>query len=176
MLRSSARRAAGNGPNGPSFDASLTTRSRPSSRWTSSTGFPGSYGTRSAIERRKKLSSTSATRLGTPTAYALLGRRLGPSAAADEPERAPRSADQRGVERLVRPLRLAVDARDGGLRLPLRNPLADLQDDPAEHGVTPVHDSHRRLLPSPAAVVNRALPLLQLLAVSASAPVDEIPR
>ena len=38
---------------GPSFEASLTTRSRPSSRWTSSTGFPGSYGTRSAIERRK---------------------------------------------------------------------------------------------------------------------------
>ena len=39
--------------NGPSFDASLTTRSRPSSRCTSSTGLPGSYGTRSAIERRK---------------------------------------------------------------------------------------------------------------------------
>ena len=31
--RASASRAAGNGPNGPSFDASLMTRSSPSSRW-----------------------------------------------------------------------------------------------------------------------------------------------
>src|SRR5207244_12531855 len=51
--RSVASRAAGKGGNGPSFDASLTTRPRPSSRWTSSTGLPGSYGTRSAIARRK---------------------------------------------------------------------------------------------------------------------------
>ena len=43
--RSSASTAAGNGPNGPSLEASLTTRSSPSSRCTSSTGLPGSYGT-----------------------------------------------------------------------------------------------------------------------------------
>ena len=47
-LRAIASCAAGNGPNGPSFDASLTTRSSPSSRWTSSTGFPGWYGVRRA--------------------------------------------------------------------------------------------------------------------------------
>ena len=44
--RPSPRARAGNGGNGPSFEASLTTRSRPSSRWTSSTGFPGWYGVR----------------------------------------------------------------------------------------------------------------------------------
>ena len=40
--RSIASRASGKGPYGPSFEASLTTRSSPSSRCTSSTGFPGS--------------------------------------------------------------------------------------------------------------------------------------
>ena len=51
-----ASSAAGKGPNGPSFEASLTTRSSPSSRWTSSTGFPGSYGVRARTLGRKKAS------------------------------------------------------------------------------------------------------------------------
>ena len=59
--RCSASTAAGNGPNGPSFDASLTHRASPSSRCTSSTGFPGSYGTRPWTAGRKKLSAISAT-------------------------------------------------------------------------------------------------------------------
>src|SRR3954452_18955659 len=49
-----ASSAAGKGPNGPSFDASLTTRSSPSSRCTSSTGFPGWYGVRPRTLGRKK--------------------------------------------------------------------------------------------------------------------------
>src|ERR687884_1774039 len=115
MLRSSARRAAGNGPNAPSFEASLTTRSRPSSRWTSSTGFPGSYGTSSASDRRKKLSSTS----GTPEAYALLRSLFALPAAEHEPERARCGPSERGDQRLVGALRLRVDARDRSLSLPL---------------------------------------------------------
>ena len=55
------RARPGTGRTGPSFDASLTTRSSPSSRCTSSTGFPGSYGTSSASAGRKKLSAISAT-------------------------------------------------------------------------------------------------------------------
>ena len=50
--RAIASRAAGNGPKGPSLDASLTTRSSPCSRCTSSTGLPGSYGTSPATARR----------------------------------------------------------------------------------------------------------------------------
>ena len=50
--RAIASSAAGNGPYGPSFDASLTIRSRPSSRRTSAAGFPGSYGRRSAMAGR----------------------------------------------------------------------------------------------------------------------------
>src|SRR5919201_6292677 len=138
MPHSSARRAAGNGPNEPSFEASLTTRSRPSSRWTSSTGFPGSYGTSSASDRRKKLSSTS----GTPEAYALLRSLLALPAAEYEPQRARRGPAERGEQRLVGPLRLRVDARDGGLSLALRDSFADPEDHPADDGVSPVHDSH----------------------------------
>src|SRR5579871_3082022 len=68
--RSIASSAAGNGGNGPSFDASFTTRSSPSSRCTASTGLPGSYGTRSAIDARKRL-SFSAPGTGKPGAVAL---------------------------------------------------------------------------------------------------------
>src|SRR6266511_2809831 len=56
-----ASSASGNGPNWPSFDASLTTRSSPSSRCTSSTGLPGSYGTRSLTAGLKKRSAISAS-------------------------------------------------------------------------------------------------------------------
>ena len=59
--RASASLAAGNGPNGPSFDASLTTSARPSSRWTSSAGLPGSYGTIPASAGLKNDSETRAT-------------------------------------------------------------------------------------------------------------------
>src|SRR5581483_11998164 len=66
--RSIASSAAGNGGNGPSFDASLTTRSRPSSRWTSSTGFPGWYGVSPVTAARKSsalmLSIVERPRLG----------------------------------------------------------------------------------------------------------------
>src|SRR5262249_53074390 len=48
-----ASSAAGNGGNGPSFEASLTMRSRPSSRCTSSTGLPGWYGVSSSTAGRK---------------------------------------------------------------------------------------------------------------------------
>ena len=44
----------GKGPNGPSFDASLTMRVRPSSRRTAAAGFPGSYGLRSAMAGRAR--------------------------------------------------------------------------------------------------------------------------
>src|SRR5262249_6431551 len=53
VARASASQAASNGPNGPSLDASLTTRSSPSSRWTSSTGFPGWYGVSVSTSGRK---------------------------------------------------------------------------------------------------------------------------
>src|ERR671930_327443 len=141
MPRSSARRAAGKGPNGPSFDASLTTRSRPSSRWTSSTGFPGSYGTSSASDRRKKRSSTS----GTPEAYALPASLFALPSTKHEPERARCGPADRGDQRLVGPLRLRVDVRDRSLSLPLRDSFADLEDHPADDGVSPVHDSHGHL-------------------------------
>src|SRR5207244_1539181 len=142
-----ASSACGNGPSGPSFEASLTTRSRPSSRWTSSTGFPGSYGTRSAIDRRKKLSSTSA-RPGTRETLAAVGVvSVVAAAPPHEPERARHGTDRGGDERLVGPLRLRVDARDGRLGLALRDALAELPHRPAEHGVAPVHDSHRPCLP-----------------------------
>ena len=48
------RAPPGTARTGPSFDASLTTRSSPSSRCTSSTGLPGSYGTSSSSAGRKK--------------------------------------------------------------------------------------------------------------------------
>src|SRR5438094_2755301 len=41
-----AATARGDGPRGFSFEASFTTSSRPSSRLTSSTGLPGTYGSR----------------------------------------------------------------------------------------------------------------------------------
>src|SRR5438067_2384785 len=41
-----AAMARGEGPSGFSFDAIFTTSSRPSSRFTSSTGLPGTYGSR----------------------------------------------------------------------------------------------------------------------------------
>src|SRR5919206_5077115 len=94
-----ASRASGNGPNGPSFEASLTTRSRPSSRCTSSTGLPGSYGTRSLTAGLKKLSAISASRA---TERMLLGQPAAPVPAAGEPR-------ERGV-RLLRLGRLALDA------------------------------------------------------------------
>ena len=53
--------ASNEGPYGPSFDASLTTRSIPSSRCTSSTGLPGSYGTMSRSAGEKRGSSVPAT-------------------------------------------------------------------------------------------------------------------
>ena len=64
-LVSMASSAAGNGGNGPSFEASLTTRSRPSSRWTSSTGLPGWYGVRPLMLGRKKASPKSSNPLVT---------------------------------------------------------------------------------------------------------------
>src|SRR6187200_1341554 len=98
MLRAIASRACGNGPYGPSFDASLTTRSSPSSRCTSSTGLPGSYGTRSLTAGLKKLSAISAS----VTARMLLGQPARPVAAA-------REAGVRRI-RLLRLRRLAIHA------------------------------------------------------------------
>ena len=80
--RSIASSAAGNGGNGPSFDASLTTRSRPSSRCTSSTGLPGSYGTSSAIERRKSGAAHPASRAAAALACARRGARRRAAASA----------------------------------------------------------------------------------------------
>ena len=53
-------------PPGPSFDASLITRSSPSSRWTSSIGLPGWYGTRSASTGRTSRCVSSRVR---PSGY-----------------------------------------------------------------------------------------------------------
>src|SRR6476469_2767221 len=67
MHRSIASTAAVNGPNGPSFEASFTTRSSPSSRCTSSTGFPGWYGVSALTLGRKNASPKSLMRLTLPT-------------------------------------------------------------------------------------------------------------
>src|SRR6185437_8203201 len=64
-----ASSAAGSGPNGPSFDASFTTCSRPCSRLTCSIGRPGWYGLRLFTLARKNESSRSAATFGTRSPY-----------------------------------------------------------------------------------------------------------
>src|SRR5919198_1455381 len=135
MPRSSARRAAGKGPYGPSFDASLTTRSRPSSRWTSSTGLPGSYGISPASAGRTNPAGMSVT-LGAGVRLRLL---------PPEPERSADRREDRGERRLVQAAVLARP-RNGRLRLPLAEALRQLPDPPSEHGVTPIDNPHLSLL------------------------------
>src|SRR5207244_11487986 len=48
------------------------------------------------------------------------------STAAEKPERAPHGAEERGDKRLVGPLRLGIDARDGAFRFSLGDSLRDL--------------------------------------------------
>src|SRR3954469_7544984 len=103
-----AATACGNGPSGPSFDASLTTRSSPSSRWTSSTGLPGSYGIRPASAGRTKPAGTS------PTLRAGAGRLVG--LLAPEPEHAAGGRQDRGDGGLVQP-RVITCPRHGGTSL-----------------------------------------------------------
>src|SRR6185503_10454633 len=95
-LRASASSAAGNGPHGPSFEASLTTRSSPSSRCTSSSGLPGSYGTSPSREERKVVNALLVRSGRLLVARALL---------APEPEDAADGRECRGDCALVRLLR-----------------------------------------------------------------------
>src|SRR3954469_17592619 len=133
-----ASSACGNGPSGPSFDASLTTRSRPSSRWTSSTGFPGSYGTRPASAGRTKPAGASLTlRAVAERAVGLL---------APEQERRERGCAEPRDGALVQSGVLAF-ARNGLLGLPLACDLRALPNPPAEHGVASIHDGHVRSFP-----------------------------
>src|SRR5207249_2226216 len=110
-------------------DASLTTRSSPSSRCTSSTGFPGSYGTSSRSAELKNASGSG--RLGP--------RVVATAALAPEEERA---RDRSGRRRDARDDPAGLRARDGRLRLRLRGPLADLDREPTHDRIPPVHDAH----------------------------------
>src|SRR5215204_1794568 len=134
-LRSSASSAAGNGPQGPSFEASLTTRSRPSSRWTSSSGLPGSYGTSPSSEDRNRLIGVLLAR----------GRRQLVARALLPPE--PEHADDRGERgrdrALVRPLRVLDGARRGPACLLLRRRLHSQPRQPPEERVSPIEDADR---------------------------------
>src|SRR6266480_1630912 len=126
-----AASACGNGPSGPSFDASLTTRSRPSSRWTSSTGFPGSYGIRPASAGRTKPAGTP------PTLRAATGRGFGFLAPEKE------GGDDRGADcrdgALVQ-ARVVARAGDGLPGLLLTECLRDVPDGPPKDRVAPVDD------------------------------------
>src|SRR6185503_16500944 len=82
-VRASASSAAGKGPSDPSLEASLTTRSSPSSRWTSSTGFPGSYGTSSSSAARTRLRELVA---GASAALQLADEPAGDRQAGDRPD------------------------------------------------------------------------------------------
>src|SRR2546423_10221180 len=129
--------ACGNGPSGPSFDASFTTRSRPSSRWTSSTGLPGSYGIRPANAGRTKPAGRSATLgAGARTLVRLL---------APEPECSADGGEDRGDRGLVQPGVIACPGH-GRARLLPAEPLRDLPHTPTEHGVPSIDDSHIPLL------------------------------
>src|SRR3954469_13850494 len=139
MHRSIASAAAGNGPNGPSFEASLTTRSSPSSRCTSSTGFPGSYGTRSLTAGLKKLAEISANALLTdptlPLCPSRAGQRRGRAETGLESARENEADDPAGA--CARGRRVPAARRAGGS--------ARTVDDPCSYG-----RAVRRCGPAPA--------------------------
>ena len=142
-LRSIASSAAGNGPHGPSFEASLTTRSSPSSRCSSSSGFPartepGRRGPRGTAPR--------------PASFRTAGWLVARALAAPEPQHTADGGEAGCDRTLVRALRALDRARHCLLRLVLHHGLRADPGQPAENGVPPVEDAHARTLPTPSQV------------------------